>query len=155
MRRTIAIGFILNLRKKQEAVGVRTACAMMWVWTKPLPFEISLLDSEAPLCLLRSRKPQHEAHVDCSQFELSTWCSSGKKKLSQNLATSNNASLTSCGHWSLDHVPSQRIIHHSIKFVTFALGPVFWHFWWIQKWLQDIQGPCGSLRKFSIKIIFC
>ena len=88
---------------------------------------MSLLDSEAPLFLLRSRKPKHEAHDDRSQFELFTWCSSGKKKLSLNLVTSNNASLTSRGHWSLDHVPSQRIIHRSIKFVAFALVPVWWH----------------------------
>ena len=27
-------------------------------------------------------------------------------------------------------------------------------FRWIQKWLQGIQGPCGSFRKFSIKINF-
>ena len=53
----------------------------------------------------------------------------GRKKLSLNLATSKNASLTSRGHWSLD-VPSQRIIHRSMKFVSFALVlvPVFWHF---------------------------
>ena len=50
--------------------------------------------------------------------------SSGKKKLPLNLATSNNASLTSRGHWSLEHVPSQRIIHRLIKFVAFALAPV-------------------------------
>ena len=42
-------------------------------------------------------------------------------KLSLNLVTSKNASLTSRGHRSLDHVPSQRIIHRSLKFVAFAL----------------------------------
>ena len=103
--------------------------------------------------LLRSRKPKRDqGHDDRSQFELSTWSSSGKKKLSLNLAASNNASLTSGGHWSLEHVPSLRIIHRSIKFVAFALVPVFWHFRWIQKWLQSIQGPCGSFRKFSIQV---
>ena len=75
-----------------------------------------------------------------------------RKKLSINLATSKNASLTSVGRWSLDHVPSQRIIERSINFVAFAL--VFWHFRRIQKWLQGIQGPWGSFRKFSIKINF-
>ena len=106
------------------------------------------------------------------------------------------------GHWSLDHVPSQRIVHRLIRFVAFrggsrvrsmrsgtqsnflffflpvagvrkgeavhktnkfyksfvqkpfALVPVFLCFRWTQKWLQGIQGPCGSFRKFSIKINF-
>ena len=98
---------------------------------------------------LRSRKPKHEAHDDRAQFEHSIWSSSGKKKLSLNLATSNNASLTSRGHWSLDHFPSQRIIHRSIKFVAFALVPVCR---WRRKWLQSIQGPCGSFRKFRILV---
>ena len=35
---------------------------------------------------------------------------------------------------------------------------VFWHFRWIQKWLQskafNFQCPCGSFRKFSIKVNF-
>ena len=72
--------------------------------------------------------PKHEAHDDRSQFEISTCSSSVKKKPSLNLEISKNASLTSCRHWSLDHVPSQRIIHRSIKSVAFALVSVFWHF---------------------------
>ena len=105
---------------------------------------------------LRSRKHKREAHDDCSQFELSTWSSSGEEKSIPiwNMATSNISSLTSRGHWSLDHVSSQRIIHRLINFVALALVLVFWHFRWIQKWLQGIQGPCGSFRKFSIKINF-
>ena len=62
-----------------------------------------------------------------SQFEHFTCSSSRKKTLSLNLATSKNASLTSRGDWSLGHAPSQQIIHRSIaiKFVAFALVPVF------------------------------
>ena len=44
----------------------------------------------------------------------------GRKSYPLNLATSKNAILTSCRHWSLDHAPSQRIIDRSIKFVAFA-----------------------------------
>ena len=96
-------------------------------WRSSVPGESSFFDSEASLFFywLRSRKPKYEAHDDRSQFELSTCSSSGKKKQKLNLATSKNASLTSRGHWSLDHVPSQRIIHRSIKFVAFVLVPVF------------------------------
>ena len=49
-----------------------------------------------------------------------------EEKLSLNLAISKNASLPSRGHWLLDHVPSQRIIHRLIEFVAFALVSVFW-----------------------------
>ena len=52
--------------------------------------------------------------------------------------------------WTLDTVPSQQIIHRSIKFVAFALVPVFWHFRWIQKCLQGIHCPRGSFKNFSI-----
>ena len=74
MRRTIAIGL------KPEAVG---ELSVPWcVWTKPLPFEISLLDIEAPLFfffLLRSRKPKHEAHDDCSSLKFLRGLLPGRK----------------------------------------------------------------------------
>ena len=47
--------------------------------------------------LQRLSKPRHKAHDDGSQFERFTCSSSGKKKLSLNLATLKNASLTSRG----------------------------------------------------------
>ena len=102
-----------------------------------------------------------EAHDERSQFELSRWSSFGKKKLSLNLATSNNASLTSRGQcksdqsWTLvldiHNVPSQWIIHRSIKFGAFALVLVFWPFKWSEyrSGCKGIQGPCGSFRNFT------
>ena len=83
------------------------------------------MDSEGLLFLLRSRKPKHEAHNDRSQFELSTWSSSGKKELSLNLATSNNVSLTSRGHWTLVIGPRSFTANRSSfdqQFVAFRGG---------------------------------
>ena len=91
-----------------------------------------------------------QAHDNRSQFELSTCSSSGKKKLSLNLAISKNTSLTSRGHRSLDNAPSQQITH-PIKFAGFCVGTGLLAFR-SKKWLQDVEGPCGSFRKFSLKI---
>ena len=117
----------------------------MWVWTKPLRW---LRNSVAPLCYDRENPNMRLLMIVLSLNFLHGLLPGRKKKLSLNLAISNNASLTSRGHWSSDHVTSQRIIHRQIKFVAFALVPVFLHFRWTQKWLQGIQGPCGSFRKF-------
>ena len=147
---------ILNLWKNLKPVNSRefdltwscwrTVWAVMWGWTKPPPFEISLLDSLAPLFLLKSKKPKHEAHDDRSQFELSTWCSFGKKKLSLNFATSNNVSLTSRGHWTLVVGPQTTFLHSESFIVRSGCG-----------FQGRIQGMFHALRntvKFSGSFLF-
>ena len=143
MRRTVAIGLILNIRKNLKLLAFELHVPWCQSELNHCPSKFHFWMQKLLFFLLRFKDRENP-----NVWSFSVWTFYivffREEKASLHLATSNNASLTSRGRWSLDHVPSQRIIHRSIKLAFFALVPVFWHFRWIQKWLQGIQGPCGS-----------
>ena len=126
----------------------------MWVWAKPLPFEISLWIEKLLCFLLRSRKPRLMMMV--LSLNVPHALLRGRKSNPQIWRPQRTQiwPVVDFCHWTT-FLHSESFIVRS-KFVAFALAlvPVLWHFRWIQKWLQSIQGPCGSFRKFSIKINF-
>ena len=122
--------------KKSEAVG---ELYVLWCESElnhcPSKFHFWIQKLLFHVVLQRLRKPKHEAHDDGSQFERFTCSSSGKKKLSLNLATLKNASLTSRGQ-SLVIGPRSFTANHS----SFVSTCQCWFPW---------QGPIRSQKNWS------